>query len=95
MAHPSGSTGSRFQPLHSFTRALALVGPNGYKFQSTTGEQIKAQQGQARDGVTETIVFHGERNRHGSVCHACWGYRIDCNGSYIGQCAEALDMALP
>jgi hypothetical protein len=55
------------------------------------GEQILARHGKTRDGNTDTIVFIGERSRHGSVCEACWGYRIDCNGSRIGQCAEALD----
>jgi hypothetical protein len=49
----------------------------------------------ARDGATPTIVFIGERNRHGSTCKACWGFRVDCNQSRIGQCAEALDAVMP
>jgi len=41
--------------------------------------------------MTNTIVFTGERNRHGSVCASCWGFRIECNQARIGQCAQALD----
>jgi hypothetical protein len=91
MAHPNGGKGNRFSPKHSFAQASAFVGTKGVTFRSTTGEQIYAQRGMARDGVTPTIVFNGERTRHGSVCRACWGFRVDCNQSRIGQCAEALD----
>ena len=91
MAHPKGGSGSRFAVRHSFTKAYAFVGPNGTTFKSTTGEPITARQGHTRDGSVDTIVFMGERNRHGSTCSSCWGFRIDCNQSRIGQCAEALD----
>jgi hypothetical protein len=94
MAHPDGGHGNRFCPKHSFTKAYAFVGTAGVRFRSTTGEHIYARQGLARDGVTPTIVFIGERNRHGSACKACWGFRVDCNQSRIGQCAEALDSAI-
>lgn len=95
MAHPNGGQGNRFNTTHSFTQAYAFVGAEGVKFLSTTGEHIYAKQGMARDGETQTIVFIGERNRHGSTCKACWGFRIDCNQARIGQCAEALEAILP
>jgi hypothetical protein len=60
---------------------------------STTGQIITATQGWTKDGQTPTIVFKGEIN-HGSVCEACWGYRISCSGSRIGQYAEALDQII-
>lgn len=91
MAHPNGGKGNRFATIHSFTQAHTFVGAEGVTFRSTTGEQICARQGKARDGTTPTIVFIGERNRHGSVCSACWGFRVDCNQSRVGQCAESLD----
>ena len=91
MAHPSGGSGSKFSAGHTFERAYAFVGVNGVAFSSTTGEKIHATQGLAGDGITPTIVFTGERHRHGSACPSCWGFRVDCNKSRIGQCAEALD----
>lgn len=95
MAHPNGGQGNRFNTNHSFVQAYTFVGSEGVEFLSTTGEHIYARQGLARDGVTLTIVFIGERNRHGSACNACWGLRVDCNQSRIGQCAEALEKILP
>lgn len=95
MAHPNGGGGNIFPTNRSFIDAYKYVGLNGAIFKSTTGETIRAKQGTARDGITKTIVFYGERNRHGSVCESCWGYRKDCNGSRIGQCAEALDKVIP
>jgi hypothetical protein len=95
MPHPNGGAGSRFNPKHTFSEAYASVGVGGsLTFQSTTGEHITAKQGTARDGRTATIIFHGQATRHGSVCEACWGFRVDCNGSWIGHCAEALDLVL-
>lgn len=91
MAHPSGGKGNTFRTKHSFQQAFTHVGVKGIKFNSTTGEQILATQGIARDGLTKTIVFVGQKSRHGSTCAACWGYRVDCNKSRIGQCTEALD----
>ena len=91
MAHPNGGSGSKFDAMHSFSEGYTFVGPRGVTFSSTTGEQITARQGFTRDKTTTTIVFQGQRNRHGSVCKACWGFRIDCNQSRVGQCAEALD----
>jgi len=91
MAHPHGGDGNTFATKNSFAQAFSYVGPHGVSFKSTTGEQILASHGQTRDGNTDTIVFMGERSRHRSTCEACWVYRIDCNGSRIGQCAEALD----
>jgi hypothetical protein len=94
MAPPNGGQGSRFNPRHTFAEAHAFIGVAGVDFRSTTGEHIHARQGLAGDGATLTIVFMGERNRHGSACPACWGFRVDCNQSRIGQCAEALDAAI-
>jgi hypothetical protein len=94
MAHPGGGSGSTFSTTHSFAQARAFVA-KGRTFRSTTGERIKATQSLAKDGLTPTIVFTGERTRHGSVCWACWGFREDCNGSWIGQCAQALDSVVP
>lgn len=94
MAHSKGGSGSSFRTKHAFAGARAFVSGTGVSFPSTTRETITAVKGFARDG-TPTIVFHGERNRHGSVCQACWGFRIDCSGSRIGQCAEALDNVVP
>jgi hypothetical protein len=94
MAHPNGGQENSFNPKHSFAEAYAFVGIAGVNFRSTTGEHIHAQQGRSKDGATLTIVFRGERNRHGSACKACWGFRVDCNQARIGQCAEALDSAM-
>ena len=91
MAHPSGGSGGEFNAIHSFSDAYSFVGSRGVTFSSTTGERITATQSLTRDRTTPTIVFQGERSRHGSVCGACWGFRVDCNRSWVGQCAEALD----
>jgi hypothetical protein len=91
MAHPKGGIGNTFPTKHNFDQAYAHVGPRGTTFTSTTGERIFAKQGIAQDKVTKTIVYMGERTRHGSACESCWGYRVDCNQARIGQCSEALD----
>jgi hypothetical protein len=91
MAHPIGGKGNTFSTKHTFNQIYSHLGSRGVNFNSTTGEQILAKQGIAKDKVTKTTVYIGERSRHGSVCEACWGYRIDCNQSRIGQCSEALD----
>jgi hypothetical protein len=91
MAHPEGGSGGTFEPKNPFTKVYDFVGMRGVTFPSTTGEQIEAAQGMARDKRTKTIVFRGERTKHGSACSACWGFRTDCNQSWVGQCAEALD----
>lgn len=91
MPHPAGGSGMSFNPRHPFARAYEFVGRKGLAFRSTKQEKIFARQGMAQDRATRTIVFMGERNRHGSTCRQCWGFRVDCNGSWIGQCSEALD----
>jgi hypothetical protein len=91
MAHPNGGAGNTFETLHTFTEAYNYVGKHGIRLRSTTGEKLTITRGVARDEETPTIVFVGERNRHGSACRACWGFRLDCNGARIGQCAEPLD----
>ena len=91
MAHPDGGSGSGFPTNSSLAKVYAFVVADGVTFRSTTGERINATPGRTRDGKTKTIVFMGERNRHGSACASCWGFRVDCNLARIGQCAEALD----
>jgi N-acetyl-anhydromuramyl-L-alanine amidase AmpD len=90
MVHPAGGS-NPFSVKHSFAEAYKFVGSNGVAFRSMRNEKIKAHQSIARDGTTRIIVFVGERNTHGRACVKCWGFRLDCNGSRIGQCAEALD----
>ncbi len=91
MAHPNGGSGGTFKTHQTFAATYSYVGKHGVRFRSTTGERITASQGVAQDRKTPTIVFTGEKNRHGSACQACWGFRIDCNQSRIGHCAEPLD----
>lgn len=91
MSHPRGGQGNYFNPTHTFEQAYEFVGNNLIIFASTTGEQISAGRGKAKDGITPTIVFEGENSRHGNVCHACWGYRCNCSRTRISQCTEALD----
>jgi hypothetical protein len=91
MAHPKGGSGTRFNPQHRFPDAYAFVGTAGVTVSSTKGDRIEVRRGIAGDRVTPTLVFTGERNVHGRACAACWGFRKDCNGSWIGQCAEVLD----
>jgi len=94
MAHQNGGQGPFFSPRHQFHEVFNYVGKDGVEFKSTTGETIFARWGKTKEGNHDTIIFLGERNRHGSACEACWGYRTDCNGSWIGQCAQALDEAI-
>jgi len=72
---------------HSFARAYSFVGTDGVSFLSTTHECISATQGLAKDGITKTIAFKGRHTVHGNVCSKCWGFRISCTGSRIGQCS--------
>ncbi len=99
MPHPGGGRGNYFRTFHSFDQAFAHVCQGDIQFISTTGESIIDRQGLTRGRIshriTKTIVFIGERNRHGDVCHACWGYRLNCYGTRIGQCTEALDRHIP
>jgi hypothetical protein len=92
MPHPDGGHGNYFNPQHDFNQAYQYVG-NGVEFTSTTGEIIFATQGHTRNG-NPTIVFRGERVKHGNVCHACWGYRSNCSNTRIGQCTETLDAVI-
>jgi hypothetical protein len=94
MPHPVGGRGNQFGTNISFEQAYKYVGPNGMNFTTDKGENIQATQGLTKDGQTLTIVFMGERSRHGNVCHACWGYRVNCSGARIGQCVEPLDNQL-
>lgn len=76
MAHPEGGKGNSFPVRHTFGQAYDHVGPRSVTFRSTTGEEISATINMARDNKTRTIVFHGERSRHGSVCKACWDIEL-------------------
>lgn len=91
MSHPDGGCGNYFEPVHSFEEAFNFIGPRGHSFYSTTNEEVQAVRGFAIDRTTRTISFIGERNRHGNVCEACWGFRMNCSGTRIGQCVQALD----
>jgi hypothetical protein len=91
MPHPKGGQGNTFQVKHSFYQVCNFVGVNGRVFNSNTGEEILAIRGLAQDNKTITIIFNGEKNRHGNVCKACWGFRKNCSGTRVGHCAEALD----
>ncbi len=91
MAHPSGGSGSRFCTKHTFEEVYNYIGVSGCIFKSTTGEKIQAKQSLAKDKVTKIVVYIGASSRHGSACEACWGFRNDCNRSWIGHCTETLD----
>ncbi|HEY3490153.1 MAG TPA: hypothetical protein VGK27_08545 [Candidatus Deferrimicrobiaceae bacterium] len=93
MVHPHGGSDCFF-PKSSFKKAYRLVGKDGFRYLGEGNEEISVYQGQARDGVTPTIVFRGADVRHGSVCEQCWGYRLDCNRVGIGKFAEPFDEAL-
>ena len=95
MTHPKGGQGNYFRPNHTFDQALVYISEVEISFISTTGERIIANRGLASDGVTPTIVFKGEKNRHGNICQACWGFRKNCSGTRIGQCTEAFDNYIP
>lgn len=92
MPHPTtGGKGNTFAIKHKFKNAFAKVGTGKIKFHSTTGELITVTQSLAKDGKTATLVFSGEKRRHGNVCIKCWGFRQNCSGTWIGQCVEGLD----
>lgn len=93
MAHPGGGE-NFYNPKNTFRKAYRLIGKDGFSFRPAPGEELSVYRGQARDGATSTLVFRGESVRHGSVCEACWGYRIDCNKNGIGVYAEAFDAEL-
>ena len=98
MPHPDGGRGNYFRMFHTLGQAFARVGQGPHQFISTTGERIIAKQklvrGRISQRITRTIEFIGERNRHGEVCHACWGFRLNCHGVRIGQCTQALDRSI-
>ena len=91
MPHPNGGIGNTFTTRKTFRDAFSQVGITGITLTSTTHEQITATQSMAQDGSTLTITFEGHNGRIGNVCEACWGFRQNCSGTRIGQCAEALD----
>lgn len=95
MPHPDGGQGDFFKYIHSFSKAYEFIGENGFTFESSTGEKIKANRSKARNKITLTIVFVGENSRHGNVCNACWGYGKNCSGTRINHCSAPLDKLIP
>jgi hypothetical protein len=96
MPHSNGGQGSPFAVGHTFSQAYSYVGPTGARFTSTTGEHMTATQGVTSDGVTPTIVLTGATGtRHGNVCHACWGFTLNCSGTRIGHAVSPLDASIP
>jgi viroplasmin and RNaseH domain-containing protein len=73
MGHPNGGKGNTFKTNHTYEEAYQYVRSNSVSFLSTTDERIIAKAGYTKDKTTKTIVFMGERNRHGSTCKECWG----------------------
>lgn len=95
MPHPTGGQGNTFPTHSTFDEIYEMIGEGGlYEFRSFGNERIVAVRGYAQDRITPTIVFTGERNKHGNVCPACWGYRKNCTATRIGQCVESLDTEL-
>lgn len=94
MPHPIGSDGTPLPIKHTFKQVYESIGRDGLAFTSTTGERMNATQGLAGDGVTKTIVLHGQNNVHGRVCAACWGNSKSCTGERVGQAVGPLDKAI-
>ena len=95
MAHPDGGGGNTFATHHTFEQARQMVG-NGFDFLSSTHRPTRARVGMTQDGARPTIAFAMEdAHGGGNVCQSCWGFRISCSGTRIGQWVEALDQALP
>ena len=90
MPHSHGGQGNYFSPVHTFEQVYEYIGHGSVNFISTTGERIYVRRGKTSDG-TPAVVFLGENSIHGNVCWACWGYRMNCSGTRIGQCTEGLD----
>jgi len=95
MPHPNGGHGNRSALSHTFKQSYDSIGAGGLIFTSSTGEQITATHGLAGDRITPTIVFIGERGRHGNVCRACWGFQKNCSGTRIGHLTVPLVGILP
>ena|SRR5450759_2528586 len=90
MPHPNGSQGNNFKVLHTFTNAFNAVALRGLAFRSTTGRAVRATQSFARDGATKVIRFRDTKGAlKGNVCAACWGFRLSCTRTRIGQYLEA------
>ena len=91
MGHPDGGQGCTFQARHTFAQACAAVGDGILEFQSTTGRRTTARLG-LTDAGQQTIAFRRENGGWGgNVCENCWGFRISCGGTRVGQWAEGLD----
>jgi hypothetical protein len=93
MPHPNGGQGNTFTVTHSFQEIISMLRADDIQFTSNTGENMTATTGRTRGGQ-DAIVFRGENVPHGNVCAACWGYRINCCGTRVGQAVEAFDQSL-
>ena len=93
MAHPYGGKNRILGMRHTFQNAVNRIKANGGDVAFTTGanENIHATLGMTRDKRYLTIVYNGERSRHGNVCSSCWGYRVSCHSTRVGQCTEPFD----
>lgn len=67
MPHPNGGKGNQIKLTHTFQDAFTAVGQNGLLFNSTTGEQITTKASVAADGITNILVFTGQKNPVGNV----------------------------
>jgi hypothetical protein len=94
MAHPDGGKGGTFQTQQTFKEACAGVANRPVQFRSTTGKKTTARLGLTAGGQ-QTIAFYRQNGGWGgNVCEGCWGFRLSCVGTRIGQWAQALDELL-
>ena len=94
MAHPDGGKGGTFQTRHTFSQAYAVVG-NGMQFLSTRDHQTTARVGATENGERAIAFYRAKGGWGGNVCESCWGFRLSCVGTRIGQWVEGLDRFLP
>ena len=90
MAHGDGGRGNVFPVGVGFAAARRAVG-SGLEFQTARPQLVRARQGESdTTPPLPTISFRD----HGTVCEHCWGYRVNCSGTRVGHCVEALCASL-
>ncbi len=94
MSHPVGGRGDHLNLIHTFEQAYDYVGKDEIELNLSTGEKFTAKRGMAGDGITKTIVFFGRFSSRGNICHACWGYKTNCNRNSNGEYAMAIDQSM-
>lgn len=94
MGHPIGGQGAVLKVRHTFSQAYTAVG-NGAQFDSTTGHPTIARLGITQDGKPAVSFWSESGGWGGNVCEACWGFRLSCSGTRVGQWVEGLDRFLP